>query len=294
MRWFILAAGLLLSGAAFAQGPQGAEPPLPAACRPGPDEQVDYAACAAAAPAKSPVRQWALINLGTEAFMAYDYARAVAYYDEAQPPGGTERVYSDAGFHAFRGAAYAHVGREAEALTDAKTAVGILSGDPSSPVPRQLAESTSVDRELVYVLTLPILYRAKAPEFPAAFAAYGKLPEADWYSVARKASLLEELDDLPGALAAGARVVALQPDNPALLNNHCYALTRAGRSSEALAFCERALALAPETAPIHDSYAVALAGVGDCARARTERETAARLDPSSSDYKKPVACTARS
>ena len=289
MRWIGLVFGLLLfSGAApFAHG---AESPTPQACKPGPDGQIDYAACASAAPANSIVRKFALINLGTQAFMAGDYAKAVAYYDEAQPPGKSERLYSDAGLHAFRGAAYDHVGRSAEALVDAKTAVGILAGDPSIPVPREVREAT-VDQELVYALALPILYRAKAPEFPAAFAAYNRLPEADWYSLARKAALLEELDDLPGSLEAGAKVVALQPENPAVLNNHCFALTRAGRAREALGFCERALVLAPDAAAVHDSYAEALAGAGQCSRARSEREAASQMDPSSANYKKPVACT---
>ncbi|MDB5455826.1 MAG: hypothetical protein JWP92_1411 [Caulobacter sp.] len=285
MVW-ILAALALAAPAALARTPQT---DVPAACRGDAVGRVDWRACATAAPVDSAARRLALINLGTQAFLRDDYAAAVRFYDQAQPS-GDQQIYSDASFHAFRSASYRHVGRTSEALADARTALDLLV-DPTDlpPQARQIA-AAPVDVELVYSLILPPLRQANDPRYLDALAAFRALPVRDWVSLSRRAAVLEELGDRAAALEASAQVVALKPDEPAVLNNHCYALARAGRGIEALPFCERALALAPTAAPIHDSYAVALAAAGRCAQAREQLAQAQRLDPTAVTYRRTLDC----
>lgn len=90
---------------------------------------MNYQACVDAAPAGSPARSLALINLGAQAYQRQNYAEAVRLYDQAQPPGGAQ-MYSDASFHANRADAYQHVGRTQEAVADARTAWLLLSDSP--------------------------------------------------------------------------------------------------------------------------------------------------------------------
>lgn len=127
MRAFIAAALLTLAGVAGAHAQQDTpEPPPPAVCQGSPG-QVDWDACLAALPPNSGLRGLALINLGTRAFLNQDYATAVRYYDEAQPPGQT--LLSDVTFHAYRASAYWHAGRQSEAAREAATAHRMLEGD---------------------------------------------------------------------------------------------------------------------------------------------------------------------
>jgi tetratricopeptide (TPR) repeat protein len=286
MAWLLATLALTAASAALAQAPRA---DAPAACRPDVGGGVDWRACADAAPADSAPRRLALINLGTQAFLRDDYAAAVAFYDQAQPS-GEQQIFSDASFHAFRSASYRHVGRAAEALADARTALDLLV-DPADlpPQARQIA-AAPVDVELVYSLILPPLRQANDPRYLDAFYAYRALPARDWISLSRRAAVFEELGDRAAALEASAQAVALKPDEPAVLNNHCYALARAGRGTEALAFCERAIRLAPAVAPIRDSYAVALAAAGQCSRARDQLAEAQRLDPTAVIYRRTLEC----
>src|SRR5262249_30673765 len=87
---------------------------------------VDYQACADVSPHGSPARLLALMNLGTEAYLRHDITNAVRFYDEAQAESGSQ-IYSDASFHAYRADAYAHMGRDAEALANSQTAFAILT-----------------------------------------------------------------------------------------------------------------------------------------------------------------------
>lgn len=269
---------LLLSGAAAAAPPS--------ACQPDRQGQVDFQVCADAADRGSPERRLALINLGTKAFLSQDYAKAVRYYDEAQPPGG-QRIFSDANFHAFRAVAYSHVGRTAEGLADARTAWQMLQGKDFAG--RPLAAD---DPELVLASILPILKRGADPGFPGALSAYRSLPARDWISYANRTSLLIEIDDLSGAMDASREALKLQPGHPQVLNNSCYLLTKLDRAGEGLPYCERAVAAAPRIAAIRDSYAAALAASGHCAQADAELATARRLDPVSVEYQRKLACTA--
>lgn len=272
----IAALTLIAAGAAQAQD-------TPEACRPDRKGQVDYRACAEAAPKGSPVRMLALINLGSEAVVAQDYEAAVRYYDEAVPPG--QQVYSDALFHAFRGHAYDRVGRKAEALSDARAALTVLD--------KPMVAGRAPSAEMVLAYVLPILNDAKAAELQPALDRYLKLPAQDWISYANRAAVLSDIGRYREALAANAEAMKSEPGHPALLNNVCLILTKTGRAAEGLPSCEKALELAPQIAALHDTHADALAALGRCPEAQAALATARRLDPASTDYRRALACQAR-
>ncbi len=276
-----------MAGAVTAQ-----EAPQPPECRQDAAGQMDYSACAAAAPIGSPWRALALINLATQAFLASDYATAVRYYDEALPPQG-QQLYSDVMFHAYRGSTYWNVGRREEATTDARLALRMLRRDPTLRLDPAQYLPPGADLENVYVLILPILQGGDAEQFQSALAEYNALPAQDWVSWANRAGVLEQLGDLDGALRANAEALRQEPDHPAVLNNQCYILTRASRAAEAIAYCERARSAAPEIASVRHSVATAYAALGRCAEATREMAEARRLDPVSTEYQQPIDCTAR-
>lgn len=282
-------AALCLTAGLFAAPLAFAGPEVPAACRPDAKGSVNFRVCADTAAPGSPERALALINLGSEAFAHQDYAAAVRYYDEADPPGGTRHVSSDASFHAYRAATYDHVGRTAEALSDARTALAMLRKDPSIPAEIR-DDAANVDVEAVYVLILPILRRANDAQYASAREAYLASPAGDWIDWANRATALQQLGDPVAALDANQRALALAPDQPSLLNAECYFLALAGRPREALSYCERAIAALPDMAAVHDSYATALAGAGRCPEANAQRVEARRLDPTSADYRQKLKC----
>jgi tetratricopeptide (TPR) repeat protein len=112
-------------------------------------------------------------------------------------------------------------------------------------------------------------------------------------SVANRAAVLQQLDDLPGAVAAMTEALKLAPaDQPMVLNSACYILALAGRPTEGLPYCEHALALAPDIAAIHDSYAAALERLNRCTEAQAQLAEARRLDPTSPDYRR-TACAGK-
>lgn len=281
----------MLTGLALITALSFAEPDMtvPPSCR-LPLDQINYRTCADAAPAGSAARSWALINLGRQAFIEGDMARAVRLYDEARPGEGQE-IYSDPLFHAFRGAAYEHVGRSKEALADARTSWDILSGarivDPQNPPPTE-----GEYRSFVLFFMLPILKAGGDPAFVPAFAAYQRIPADGVDSLIRRAALLEQLGDLPGALAASEKLMKLRPDEPEQQNNHCYTLVRAERAAEGLAYCEAAVASLPEIPQFRHSYASALAQLGRCDDAERQMAEARRLDPAGATYREPLPCQA--
>ncbi|AYG94876.1 tetratricopeptide repeat protein [Brevundimonas naejangsanensis] len=278
--------GLAVTAALWLAGP---DMTVPASCQ-VPLDRINYRTCADEAPVGSPARSWALINLGSQAFMAGDMARAVKLYDEARPADGLN-MYSDPVFHAFRGAAYDHVGRSKEALADAQTSWDILSGavtiDPQNPPPTE-----DEYHGFVLAFILPILKANGDPAFAPAFGAYQRLSDDGVEALIRRAALLEQLGDFSRALAAGEKAMKLRPDDPGLQNNHCYTLVRAGRAAEGLPYCEAALARLPEASPILHSYASALAALGRCEEAERQLAEARRLDPAAALYRQPLECRA--
>lgn len=285
MTGLALLATLVLGSASVQEG----QPAVPASCQ-QPMDRIDFRACANDASVGSAARSWALINLGTRAFLTGDMAAAVSFYDEARPTDGNQ-IYSDPLFHAFRGASYDHVGRTEEGLSDARTSWEILSGarvvDPNYPPP-----TNDEYRSLVLMVILPILKAANDPAFEPGFAAYKSIPANDTDALMKRASLLEKVGDFAGALAASEQVLKQLPDDPAVQNNHCYTLVRAGRASEGLPYCEKAVASLPEIAPIRHSYAAALAQLGRCDEAERQMAEARRLDPAGTLYRQALTCGA--
>jgi tetratricopeptide (TPR) repeat protein len=288
MRIAILA--LFLCGLFCASAGAQQQQDMPAPCRPDATGVVDYEACLNAAPAGSPARIYALINLGSQAYLRQDYAEAVRLYDEAQPGNG-QQVFSDAAFHAYRADAYHHVGRAQDALSNAQTAFALISHslNPSNDAWAQLS-ALPADPETVYGLILPILKEGHDPHFDAALAAFNALPNVDWMSHANHAAVLDQLGDHAAALRENTQALALQPEHPQVLNTQCFVLAELDRGHEALPFCEHALRLAPDVAAVHDSYAVALAADHQCDAAQRERATTRQLDPVSVEYQQPLSC----
>tara|TARA_R110002051_G_scaffold96259_1_gene166267 strand:- start:11 stop:862 length:852 start_codon:yes stop_codon:yes gene_type:complete len=280
---FFLSLALTL---AAAPTPQAKEVQPPPACR-----TSNYQACADATAPGSPAHSWAMINLGTQAYLARNFAEAVRLYDAARMPGQT--VSSDAHFHAFRGDAYRHVGRDKEALDDARMAWRLLSEDPTlPPETRGLYSVDDEPRGLILTLILPLLKMGNDPAFAPALAAFQRLPVTDWVGHSQRASVLKNLGDLDGALDHNAQALAGSPDHPGLLNNQCYYLTLADRGKEAIGFCQRAIEQMPDEAAFRHSYATALASIGSCDEAEAEMTTARRLDPSAVSYPEPLDCPA--
>lgn len=264
---------------------------IPAVCEPAPGVAPDWAACAEALPDGSPQQRLARLNQASEAYMARDYGAAERLYDEAA---GEEAVWSDVWLHAFRGDTYQQVGRDKDAVADARTAWLILSDDPAWEAMRRMSGPVDEDgRRFLLSLILPILKKGRDPAFEAAFAAFRALPVKGVEGHATLALVLEQLGDFNGALEASLVAVKAEPTNAGYLNNHCYILVRAGRPAEGLPYCEKAVQGAPDIAPIQHSLAAALAGAGRCAEAEAALAEARRLDPATVLYREPIACTAR-
>jgi tetratricopeptide (TPR) repeat protein len=288
VRGIFAAAAFALAGFGAAHAQDEESPPV--ACQGSPG-QVDWDACLAALPLNSGYRPLALINLGTRAFLNQDYATAVRYYDEAQPPNQT--LLSDVTFHAFRASAYWHAGRQPEATREAATTHRMLERDPTLPSTPLEYMPPGVDVESMYVLILPVLQTTDQERYERALGAFRALPAPqDYVSYSNRAGLLQQLGDHAGAIDYSSRALALRPDDPGVLNNHCYVLYSAGRALDALPFCERALTAVPHIAAVHDSMSDVLAALGRCDEAERAIARARELDPSSASYREPIVCSA--
>ncbi len=264
---------------------------IPAVCEPAPGVAPDWAACAEALPDGSPQQRLARLNQASEAYLTRDFATAERLYDEAA---GGEEVWSDVWLHAFRADTYQQVGREKDAVADARTAWLILSDDPAHAAARRMTGPVEEEgRRFLLSLILPILKTGRDSTFEEAFASFRALPVKDVEGHSTLALVLEQLGDFDGALEASLVAVKAEPTNAGYLNNHCYILVRAGRPAEGLPYCEKAVQGAPEIAPIQHSLAAALAGVGRCPAAEAALAEARRLDPATVLYRQPIPCTAR-
>lgn len=276
-----------------AQTPEPSPAPIevPAACQPDATGQVDMQACADAAPEGSMPRGLALINLASRAYLRGDYPEALRLYDAAIPPG--QAVSSDIIFHTFRADTYAHAGRDEAALADAAFAWRILNGEVSpSGNPADDLPVTDELRFEVLIRILPILQDGDAEVFARAKAMMLALPATDGIALTNRAGLLNRLGEHAAAVADSRRALALLPTEVGVLNNHCFVLAEAGLAAEGLPQCEAAVAAAPDVATVRHSHAVALAAVGRCDEGERELAEARRLDPSSAEYARPLACAA--
>jgi Flp pilus assembly protein TadD len=275
---------------AVATGAAAQPADVPPQCRPV-NGAFNWTACLEATPANAPWRALVLVNLGTEALMRHDYANAVRYYDEAAPPG--QQIYSDVTFHAFRSIAYWRVERNDDARREAQIALRMLRRDPSLPVPARTYLPAGVEIDVSYAFILPVL-KATAPEqFPSAMREFMALPAADWVGYTNRSAVLQETGNLPEALQLSSRALELAPNEPSVLNNHCYIQLQLGDAEAALPYCERALAAAPQIPEVRHSMAAVYAGLGRCEEAQRELAEARRLDPATVEYQRPIACSAR-
>lgn len=287
----VLAALILTIATAGVAAAQNDRPPPQ--CRYDAAGQIDYAACLAASPPGSPWRSLSLMNLGTRAYVAADFAAAVRYYDEAQPADGSA-MYSDASYHAYYAATLHQVGRPEDAIVQARRALAVMHNAPEVPEEvRRRFSSVPVDSELIYATILPVLHAAHDPQTGAVMSAYLALPAQDFVSWANRAAVMLEIGDHENALRANAEAMRLAPSHPAVLNNQCYILVRMSRADEALPHCLGARAAAPGVAAVRHSVASAFAALGRCREADSELAEARRLDPISPEYAQPIACASR-
>lgn len=251
---------------------------------------VSWEACAEAAEEDSPAYALAMINLGTEAYLDGDPAKALDYYDKADIDGLS--MTSDVTFHTFRADARRYGGRMEEARADASIAWGFLDGRPPANTPTTLVTPISNEmRGAILSLILPIMKDGDPEAFRRARDQYLSLPATDWLTLSQKAGVLTSLGEHDAALASSKAALDLRPQDPLTQNNHCYALVEAGRAAEALPYCERAVAGLPELAPVRHSLATVLAELGRCADAEAQMAIARRLEPGGSLYREPLTCT---
>jgi tetratricopeptide (TPR) repeat protein len=251
----------------------------PPACVANAQGEVNYEACAAATQPGTGFHWLSLMHLGMYALARQDVRTAIEYFDRAGS-GDREKFFTRPRLHGYRATAYRQVGRAADALAEARVTLSLLRRNRDIPAEAySLFDDAPLNNELAYAVILPILREANDPDYASARDEYLAIPSQDWRSLAIRAGTLEALDELEAALIVSERVIALQPNDPRVQNNHCYLLARSQRAAEGLPHCELAVTQAPEMAPFRHSYASALAGVGQCQRAEAEIAEAARLDP---------------
>lgn len=275
---------------AFALALTVAPQEIPAVCDPAPGVAPDWAACAAALPEGSPEQRLARLNLAAEAYLGRDYGTADRVYDQA----GDFGPFASDALYAFRADTRWQVGREKEAVADARSSWRLLAAEPVAAAGSPAAEVAEQEyrRRFLLSLILPILKNGRDPAFGEAFAAFRALPVKDADGYGSLALVLEQLGDFDGALEASLVAVKAAPTNAGYLNNHCYILVRAGRPAEGLPFCEKAVQAAPEIGAVRHSLAAALAGAGRCDEADAALAEARRLEPATALYQQAIACVA--
>lgn len=251
--------------------------------------EAQYRACVDATQPGSGFHWLSLMHLGMIAMQRHDTAEAIRFFDQAWSISG-ENVTRPR-LHGYRAVAYDMAGRDGDAVREARVALSILLRTRELPddVWAMLGD-TQINDEAAYAAILPILKQANDADFDRGLAAYFALPVENWGSAAMRASALEKLDRLNEALQMSAQALALQPEHPLVLNNHCYILLRLDRSLDALPFCERAAQAAPTIAGVRHSLGAVYAALGRCDDARIQVAEARRLDPASENYSEEIEC----
>ncbi len=279
-------AGLVL-GVTGASALTVADEAVPAVCQ---GQEIDYAACAEAAGPGSPLAMLSYMNLGTQAFMVDDFARAAAYYDLSTPPDGGQ-TFSDAFLHAYRAYAFKRVGRLDDATRDAQLAWRWLQS-PSAGGRRPPWTSGARDHVLTYILD--IMVDQDVPGAQDALDMYLTLPADDWIALVNRVGVLTEIGRLEEALPLSEAALDLESEHPAVTNNHCYLLTLMGRAGEALSYCERALVMEPQNPTLLATHARTLAALGLCDQSEYQRAAALALEPGYHALAEPYPCTPES
>jgi len=246
--------------------------------------------CAAAANSGSPLWVLAHMNLGTIAFFEHDFESAAHHYDLSKP-GASESHMSDPFLHAFRSATFLQVGRQADALEDARVVLTYIERDVSD-VPADSPPLDDADLIVLYESILEVLVTAEAPEAAQALAAFRILPAVTVDDVMNRAAVFTELGLYDEAEVFSEAALERSKNDPGALNNHCYLLTLMGRAGEAIGYCEQAVVGMPDEPAVLHSYAAVLAAMGRCDEAEDNRRRAAELHPSIVEYQTPLVCDA--
>jgi len=286
--------GRVLIGAVTALAlawPSAAQEPLsddPPECHWPAGQPEQWGACAAAAQEGSPPWVMSHMNLGTNAFLEHDFERAAHHYDLSKSS-ALGNTYSDPFLHAYRSATFLHVGRQADALEDARTVLYFIEQDLSG-VQEAAPSLTDANLIVLYESILEVLVAAEAPEAEQALEAFRSLPADSVYDVMNRAAVFTELGLYDEAMPFSEVALERSNNHPAALNNHCYLLTLMGRADEAVGYCEQAIATEPDEPTLLHSYAAALAAAGRCEEADANLTRAAELNPSAVAYQEPLAC----
>ena len=275
----------MFSVEATAQGDPGAD--VPDACSYDADGKVDLQACFNAAEPQSGAWFLAAINLGSKAFWNDDVETAAHYYDLSSVNG--KATFSDIILHANRASVFRRVGRLDDSLTDARMVWEMvrenrydLAGNPLS----------SKARFYALMLVVQTFHEAGEPEADQVIQAFLDTPIQSETDIANQTAILTEVGHYEDALKLSSELLATEPDNARLLNNHCYLLTLMGKPGEGLQYCQQAVEADADRASFQHSLSLALAGVGRCDEAQAALGIAHELEPSVTLYTEEIDCAA--
>ena len=128
---------------------------------------------------------------------------------------------------------------------------------------------------------------ANIPEFvPLPPDAIAKIEERflDAYSFLRAGIANERTGNYPGAVRVYRRGLAIEPENPQLLNSLGFALFQQGESREAVAAFEKALAADPKHSKAHNNLALAAIDLGELELAEAHYRESLAIDPQPAIY----------
>jgi tetratricopeptide (TPR) repeat protein len=128
---------------------------------------------------------------------------------------------------------------------------------------------------------------ANIPEFvplPADSIAKIKEQFLDAYSFLRAGMANERTGNYPGAVKAYERGLAVEPENPELLNSLGFSLFQQGMNEEAIAAFEKALAADPKHAKAHNNLALASIDLGEFELAEAHYRESLAIEPQPAIY----------
>lgn len=226
------------------------------------------------------IRSLAYINLGTLAFLQHNTTEAARFYDLAEITGKT--ITSDPFFHAYRSATYSAVGRNEQAVIDAKRVLDFINNNPQIDTSQQVP--------LLEMIIEPLHKAGEVELKNSAINRYISLPVNDWIDDINRASILTEIGEYETAIPYAEQAYLAQPDQPIVLNTKCYLLAKTNRAAEGISYCEKALQILPGEAAILHSYAFALAKNGQCLESQNALQKANKLQPLVITYQQQIAC----
>jgi tetratricopeptide (TPR) repeat protein len=177
-------------------------------------------------------------------------------------------------------------------LREAAMLDGLNHTDEAVALLRQMAAERPLDRqpvvELGDLLRSHDRFKEAVTAYDEAFARFGKNPPHDWRLYYSRGIALERSQQWPRAEADLQRALALEPEQPLVLNYLGYSWIDQGvHLDEALRMVERAVALRPEDGYIVDSLGWAYFRLGHYGKATENLERAIELvpeDPTINDH----------